>query len=784
MWKREVGWFVLASLVVVGVLLVGNTHWIRYNEPELSTLQSEGPDYSKVPASWVGRSACFECHADVDTTWVGSDHDLAMQLPGPDTITANFNNSTFTHYGITTTFYRADEKYMVRTDGPDGTMTDFEIAYIFGYYPIEQYLIRFPDGRLQALNVCWDTHTEEEGGQRWFHLYPDDETPADDLFHWTGMLQNWNFMCAECHSTNLKRNYDETSNTYTTVWSELDVSCEACHGPGSRHITWERAYAQGLRPRNEDGMRGMVVNLESSDQGMWLFEPDKTTAVRSKPLASRIEVESCARCHARRAPLTATYAYGRPFLDDFRLTLLNEGLYHADGQNMDEVYVYGSFLQSKMYASDVTCSDCHDPHSTRPLGDGNQVCAKCHKAEIFDTPDHHFHQMGKGGDSCLDCHMQSRKVMVVDGRRDHSFRIPRPDLSLELGTPNACSDCHQDQTVQWSQDAIIQWYGAERLQGPHYAVALHAGRVGSPLALDRLRFLVRSPDQPDIAKATALSLMPRYAAASDIPEVVQALGHTNALVRAAAVRSLASSPPERQLDLALPLVQDPVLNVRIAAAGIISQYPRTETPAVSLAHDIWRQSLTVNLERPESLLEMAELNIALGHISQAEKNFQTALAIAPLFSPTYVNYADFLRRQQRQLEAMEILNRGIATATNPGDIHHALGLLLITEGNLPDALTQLEAAASLQHESARYSYVLAVALHDSGQIEKSLSVLEESLVHNPWDWDSLLALTLYSLEVGQPNRAVDPIRRMVDIFPDNTGAQELFARVRAEMENE
>jgi len=783
-WKREVRWFILACCLITGILLIGNNHWGRHVEPEPVGDRSAGPDYSRVPATWTGREACFECHAEADSVWTGSDHDLAMQVPGPATITADFDNANFTHFGVTSTFYRRDEKYMVRTDGPDGVLTDFEVAYVFGYFPLEQFLIRFPDGRLQALNVCWDTNPAEDGGQRWFHLYPDDETPADDLFHWTGMLQNWNYMCAECHSTNLRRNYNAEHDTYATTWSELNVSCEACHGPGSRHITWERAFAQGLRPRDEAGTRGLVVDLKSPDQGMWIFEPDKPTAVRSEPLASRIEVESCARCHARRAQLTPDYEYGRSFFDHYHLILLDEHLYAADGQNQDEVYVYGSFRQSKMYAAGVTCSDCHDYHSTGTLGDGNQVCAKCHRADVYDTQKHHFHQMGKGGDSCLDCHQQGRKVMVVDARRDHSFRIPRPDLSLELGTPNACSDCHDDKPVQWSQDAVVEWYGVERLQGPHYAIALHAGRTGAPQALARLRFLAGAEDQPEIAKATALSLIPRYASASEVPEVVRALGHADPLIRGAAVRALTSSPPERQLTLALPLVQDDVRDVRVAAARIVSGLPLetadpARNPAVAHAHEVWREHLTNNLERPENRLELAALNIVLGQNDLAEIEFRTALALAPRFNPAYVNYADFLRRRNRGPEALAVLQTGVTMATEPAGAHHALGLLLITMNDKEGALAHLATAVTQQPGSARFSYVYAVALSDAGQAEQGLAVLEDSLTRSPWDRDTLFALALYGLQQGQGHRALAPARSLVKLEPENPEVRRLLAEIES-----
>ncbi len=783
MWRREVGIFLAAFFLVGIVLLVSNNHWQRLIHSNAPVPAGTGPDYSHAPMTWVGRQACVECHAQADSVWTGSDHDLAMQLPNPENITANFNNATYTHFGVTSTFYRDGEKYMVRTDGPDGTLKDFEVAYVFGYDPLEQFLIRFPDGRMQALNVCWDTTPAADGGQRWFHLYPDDETPASDLFHWTGPLQNWNFMCADCHSTNLQRKYDLATDTYSTTWSELNVSCEACHGPGSRHIQWERAEARGLRPQNLDGARGLVASLKSPDQGIWAFEPGEDTAKRTEPLASPVEVESCARCHARRGPLTLNHEYGQRFLDNYRLILLDEGLYFADGQNQDEVYVYGSFLQSKMYAAGVTCSDCHDYHSTKTNGDGNQVCARCHRTDVFDTPEHHFHQMGKGGDSCLDCHQQARKLMVVDARRDHSFRIPRPDLSLELGTPNACNDCHQDQSLQWSQDAIVKWYGAERKQGSHYAVALHAGRTGAPLALERLQALLLAEDQPNMAKATGLSLINRYAAASDIPEVVDALKDDDPLVRSAALDALASSPAERQYTLCKPLLDDSVRRVRLAAARNLATLPHQAVQSggagdIARARTMYLDYLNANLERAETHLDMATVYMASDSLALAESAFTKAIELGPRFAPGYVNYADFLRLSQRLNKAETILRQGISLATEPAACHHALGLLLVGQGKLPAATEQLELAAFQMPNDARFGYVHAIALHSGGNLSASLDALETVMKNTPWDVASLQALVMYSMEAGQPGRGLSASERLLALDPDNSEVRGMHEQVK------
>ncbi len=159
------------------------------------------------PATYIGRDACATCHAAQTESWQGSHHDLAMQVATEGTVLGDFDDAGFTHFDQVSTFFRRDGKFLVRTEGPGGDLRDFEIAFTFGVDPLQQYLIELPGGRLQALSICWDTRPREAGGQRWFHLYPDENVDHDDELHWTGPNQNWNFMCAECHSTALKKNF-------------------------------------------------------------------------------------------------------------------------------------------------------------------------------------------------------------------------------------------------------------------------------------------------------------------------------------------------------------------------------------------------------------------------------------------------------------------------------------------------------------------------------------------------------------------------------------------------
>ena len=391
---------------------------------------------------YVGSAVCASCHAVAYQAWQNSHHDLAMQEASAETVLGDFADAKFSYNGRPTRFFRKGEEYWLETDGPDGKPTPYRVEYVFGVHPLQQYLLRLSGGRLQALSIAWDNRPHREGGQRWFHLYPEDDIDARDPLHWTGPYQNWNSRCAECHSTNLEKKYDSAKQEYNTTWFELNVGCEACHGPAGKHLQLARSGTLAEHPDS-----GLAVNL--AERGEWAFPGNHSIAARQPPLFGSQQVESCGRCHARRGTL-GEYHYGRQLLDTHRLSLLEDPLYHPDGQIRDEVYVYGSFRQSKMYQAGVVCSNCHDPHSNQLRAPGNGVCTQCHQASTYAGPRHHHHDTGSAGASCANCHMPETTYMVVDPRRDHSMRIPRPDLSVVIGTPNACNQCHQTQSAQWA----------------------------------------------------------------------------------------------------------------------------------------------------------------------------------------------------------------------------------------------------------------------------------------------------------------------------------------------
>jgi predicted CXXCH cytochrome family protein len=714
--------------------------------------ETEAPGPTKPAAAaaaptYVGGAACAGCHADAAAAWTGSHHDLAMQIADERTMLGDFGGATFTKDGVTTTFFRRDGGWWVNTDGPDGRLADFRIRYTFGVEPLQQYLIEFPDGRVQALDIAWDARPKPEGGQRWYHLHPDEKVPAGDALHWTGPALNWNHSCAECHSTNLAKGYDAKTDTFKTTWSDIDVSCEACHGPGSRHVAWADASADA---RAKDPRHGLVFALHGGDPGAWSLPLDGAIARRRDGLPDRSEVETCGRCHSRRAQVWPEYRFGDALAQTHRVSLLDEGLYHADGQIQGEVYEYGSFLQSAMYAAGVTCTDCHEPHRGRLRAEGNAVCTQCHRAATYDVASHHHHRDGGAGSRCVECHMIERTYMGIDTRRDHGFRVPRPDVSAAVGTPNACNDCHADRDAAWAARRVETWFGPVRAGRESIARALHAARIAAPDAALLVRALATDLGRPAIVRATALEAM---SSGVDGALVGSFASDGDPLVRRAAAATLTALPPDAALGLGARLVADGTRTVRLEAVDPLLRLPFERLdPAARGALDRavaeYTQAQEANADRVEGPLNLGTLALHLGNAALAEREFRAAVARQPQFVPAHVNLAEALRELGREADAESELRRAVGLAPDHPAAHHALGLSLVRQRRLPEAIAALDRAAQLRPQDPRYAYVLAIALHDTGEPARAVRVLAESVQRHPGDVPTLVALAQWARESG------------------------------------
>ena len=701
-------------------------------------------------AHFIGTGQCSGCHQEQFKAWQGSDHDLAMQTANDKTVLGDFNDAQFNYFGTVSRFHKKDGQYFAYTDGPDGELHDYPIAYTFGVFPLQQYLVKFPGGKLQALSIAWDSRSKADGGQRWYHLNPDEHIEHGDELHWTGLNYNWNFMCADCHSTNLRKNYDPASQTYSTTWSELNVACEACHGPGSRHREWAQ------NPNPDDADKGLTVSFSGRNQAAWAMDSKTGIAHLQHPADTQKELETCAQCHSRRATSFPAAQAGDKLLNHFNPALLSEPLYHADGQINDEVYVYGSFLQSRMYAAGVTCSNCHNPHSLKVRAEGNAVCAQCHMPQKFDTPEHHFHPVNSTGAQCVNCHMPTKTYMQVDARRDHSLRIPRPDLSDKLETPNACTGCHADKSNAWAAAVLEKKFGKPSRH--HYGEALYAGRHGLPGAEHDLVQLIADESQPEIARATAVSLLPRYLSQSSA-QLLQAIAQgDNALLQLGLAHSLQSLPRQIRPAVAIPLLyEDERVTSALAANALVGlpmeNYPETVQQKFAHALNDYINSEEFTSDRPESLVNLAGIRAHQGQTEQAVKLFERAITLAPYYTPAYINLADLYRAAGREGDTESLLRGGLNKVTTTAPLQYSLGLSLVRQQRKAEATEYLRAAAEAPQTTGHYVYVYAIALHSVGKSDEALKALEQGLTRFPHDVEILQALVSLNREAGNLDAA-------------------------------
>jgi predicted CXXCH cytochrome family protein len=735
-------------------------------------------------ASYVGGSVCAGCHTGEVAAWRRSHHAEAMQQASDRTVLGDFGDARFSYDGITSRFFRKDGKFFVNTDGPDGAMADFAIAYTFGVDPLQQYLIAFPDGRLQALSIAWDARPKAAGGQRWFHLHSDEAIRHGDILHWTGINQNWNFMCAECHSTDVHKNYDAAGNRFHTTWSDISVSCEACHGPGSRHVAWAQDrrhwwhFAEDADPR-----KGLAVAFSERAGATWSLDPASGNPRRSVLQPLRTELETCGRCHSRRAELSESWLPGRSLSDTHLVSLLDPGLYHADGQIEDEVYEYGSFRQSKMFAKGVTCSDCHDPHSTALRVPGDGVCLQCHAADRYAAARHSFHQAASRTPACTACHMPSRTYMGVHVRHDHSFRVPRPDLSATLGTPNACNNCHSDKSAEWAATAVERWYGPEREGFQNFAAAFHAARAELPEGRDLLAELIAAPETPGIVRATAYAEMTPYLSPDLVPALRRGLADTDPLIRLGALHSLEGVSVDRRWALAGPLLSDPVRAVRIAATGYLAAVPPDrlspeDRRRFEQAAQEYVEAQRLNADRPEARVTLGAFFAERGQAAEAEAEYRAAIKLEPRFVQAYVNLADLDRSRGRDKDGEAALKDALAAAPDDAAAHHAMGLLLARQHRLPEATAMLARAAELDPQRARYTYVYAIALSSAGQKDEARRLLGQNHTRHPADRDTLAALVSLSREAGDRGAALRYAEELARLMPGDGALSQLISDLR------
>ena len=580
------------------------------------------------------------------------------------------------------------------------------VPYLFGHSPLVQLLAEVEPGRLQVYAPALNTQT-----RTWFDVF-DDVSGPQDVLHWRQPGQNWNFMCADCHSTGVQKGWQIDTRRYETQFAEISVGCEACHGPGSNHEQWAAQDTQtGTQAALPDTGDTYIVTLQQGPE----------------------QIEVCATCHSRRQQHAQGYRAGAPWLDYYQPELLREGLYHADGQVDDEVYVYGSFLQSRMHLKGVTCGDCHNPHSAGVELAGDAVCTQCHNPAgnprfpslvlaTYDSPSHSFHD----DVSCVDCHMTGKHFMQVDFRRDHSFRVPRPDLTLTLGAPNACDNCHE-QGAEWAAEVLASKFGTPP---PHYGSALRLARTGDARAERTLTQLAQdAAETPLMVRASALAGLSSYANFGSASVIREHLSADEGLLQLGAIEGARRWAGPQRFAALEPLLDDKLLAVRVSAVqALLEVYADLSAPMqarLQQAAEVYQEVLLFNADRAEGLAQAAWVNSTLGKLAAAEDLLRQAVAMNPLYQPAWLSLADVLHKLQRDAEAGAPLDAALAIASqaeNLAQVLAAKAMWLVRQQRHPEALPLLRQAYATD-STEQQAYMLAVAEHSLGDSAAALDLL-------------------------------------------------------------
>lgn len=712
------------------------------------------------PAGYVGSTTCQQCHAAEYAAWQISDHHHAMAVATPDTVLGAFP-SALNHHHQTTRFTRTNDQFTIKTDTNTNQPAELTLRYTFGIFPLQQYLVEQPGGALQSLPFAWDSRPANAGGQRWFHLYDQEPITPGDVLHWRSNSHNANHMCIECHTTNFSKQVQDDAKSFRSTWQELGVGCESCHGPGSQHIAWSTGPAQ-----EKDPNKGWAFRLTSGSSQWWQPQAEGHPPKRTTQ-GDDVQVNRCAQCHSRRSRIDP--ANDKPeLLDAFMPSLLERGLYYPDGQIHDEVYEYGSFLQSKMFQAGVTCSNCHNPHTGKTKIEGNGLCLQCHDAR-HDTPQHTLHPTGSPGSACVDCHMPSTTYMQVDARRDHSFHIPRPTLESSIHAPTACQSCHADKPADWAA-AVLAQKGLSS-SDEHKGTVLYRAQQNLPNAYDDLVALLGNPEQPVMRRATAASLLSRFPTRDYLRPLSMALGSAEALVRLGALQACDNLPAEQRGNLLPPLLLDARKAIRIEAARLLSVLPEAkQIPGYPQARDEYLASLQLNRDRAAAQVSMATLAMHEARWADAEHALRTALTLEPWFVPATVNLSDLLRGQARDDEAGTVLNAALTKMPTQPDLALAYGLYLVRQQRTEEAMRYLH-TASEHSEDPYYHYVYALALQQQHRTSDALAVLQQATDSLAWSRDIQMARADIAWQQQQLSLVKQYLDHWLQTDPDDPAAR-------------
>ena len=706
-------------------------------------------------AGYAGDAACKACHAPEFDKWATSHHGLAERPLRPDLDKAAFEPpKSFTHGTQTTTAQMAGDTAQVTALGFNNEVKPFTIDRVIGHDPLRQFLVNGQNGRVHTLEATWDPHKNE-----WFNVYGNEDRKPGEWGHWTGRGMVWNTMCASCHSTRVRKNYDASTDTFHTTMAQQTVSCEACHGPMKEHAT--KLTAQGAKPYTKQPS----FTIPTTDE---------------QRLKNQESMHACALCHARRTELTGDFKPGDNFWDHHSLAIVDHtDIFYPDGQIRDEDYEFSSFMSSRMHAAGVRCVDCHDPHSGKRILPGNSLCMRCHtqggfpNAPVIIPAAHTFHLPESTGSQCVNCHMPQTTYMQRHPRHDHGFTIPDPLLTKQFNIPNACNKCHQDKDTDWSLAAAEKWYGDKMNRRTRQRAMLMAkGRRGDDDARDGLIAWLQTDDTP-YWKASASLLLDRWTGSEDVRNALKTqLQHTHPIVRESAVRSLEAgieADPANVRSAIEPMLDDAVRNVRVAAAWALRDHLDLESTAgKELLH-----MLNLNADQPSGQMQLGQFEFARNNLPKAIEHMRGAIAWDPNSPPFHHDLAMIESIAGDTKASIASLSEAIRLNPNEPEYRYKLGLAWNEAGDSSKSIAALREAVHIAPTFARAWYNLGLGLNQQGKIDEALQAFADGSQANPTDASIPYARATILARMGRIDEAKQEVFKALTNAPGMPEALQL-----------
>ncbi len=704
--------FISLTVVLLTVFILGNC---STEEIQKKNEQNENRTQATVHPQYIGDESCISCHGKQHEEWTGSHHDWAMKSPDSSSVLGDFNDREITLDGVQYRFYKSKNLFKVSVIEKNEEGQNFIIWKTFGFWPLQQYLVKTEDGKIQTLRASWNSESKN-----WYHQYKNEIIAPKDWLHWTNGGQRWNTMCADCHSTDVRKNYNVELDQFETTFKTQNVGCEACHGPGSNHLSWTK-------------------NQSSDDKG--IFNPTDQVSI----------LNQCAPCHSRRTKIKETVYPWEDFHTNYLVQNLSPDFYELDGQIKEEDYVFGSFLSSKMYHEGVKCNDCHNPHSLKLKAEGNNLCLSCHEPK-YNSKKHHFHQENSLGADCISCHMPGKNYMGHDFRRDHSFRVPRPDQSVQFGTSNACNQCHSDKSAKWAANKVVEWYGPERqMHFSDFLIRSAQNNLDSVSQKELIQY-VSNTNFPEIARSTLVENLQNKLSNESTRAMMESIDPNEHLILNSVLNYFTQESPQARLYFARQFLFHSKSIIRMNAAKLLLDIPsnqlnQKEQQQLRRNESELLQSLRYNADFPVGRLQLGDYYFRKNDLPNSILNYEIALKMDSLLLPVYSNLATAYNIFKQNEKALKVLAIGISKTPNKGQLYYLKGLLHYEMGMKEEAIQSLNLSLKDSPNLIKSYYNLAVIHYEAKAFAQAKRVLEKGLEISPNNAELLDFLNLLSKEL-------------------------------------